>query len=76
MIGIILIIFLAIPESPWWLASKGKVEKASKVLRRCYGGVEGYNIEQQIVRDSHSQAWASFGSLILLIGNHDGNCCS
>jgi MFS transporter, SP family, general alpha glucoside:H+ symporter len=56
MIGIILIIFLVIPESPWWLASKGKVERASKVLRRCYGGVEGYNIEQQIVRDFRLQA--------------------
>lgn len=49
MIGVILIIFIIIPESPWWLASKGKVDRASKVLHRCYGSVEGYDVAQQIV---------------------------
>ncbi|CAG9997127.1 unnamed protein product, partial [Clonostachys byssicola] len=48
MIGLILVIFLVIPESPWWLASKGKVEKAYQVLHTCYGAVDGYNIDQQI----------------------------
>ncbi|KAM5354076.1 hypothetical protein ACJ41O_000726 [Fusarium nematophilum] len=48
MIGLILIIFLAIPESPWWLASKGKTDKAAKVLNLCFGHVEGYNVQEQI----------------------------
>ncbi|KAJ3530958.1 hypothetical protein NM208_g9091 [Fusarium decemcellulare] len=48
MIGIILVIFLIIPESPWWLASKGKVDQASKVLHLCFSKVEGYDVEQQI----------------------------
>ncbi|KAG9494951.1 hypothetical protein J7337_013180 [Fusarium musae] len=48
MIGCILIAFLLIPESPWWLASKGKVEQASQVLNRCFANVEGYDIDQQI----------------------------
>ncbi|ENH62787.1 Putative glucose transporter HXT5 [Fusarium oxysporum f. sp. cubense race 1] len=38
MIGCILVAFLLIPESPWWLASKGKIEQ---------------NIDQQIVRVPH-----------------------
>jgi hypothetical protein len=50
MIGVILIIFLFLPESPWWLASKGKTDQAAKVLRLCYGRVEGYDVQEQIVR--------------------------
>jgi MFS transporter, SP family, general alpha glucoside:H+ symporter len=55
MIGVILLIFIVIPESPWWLASKGKVDRASKVLHRCYGSVEGYDVAQQIV--SSRRTW-------------------
>lgn len=54
MIGVILIIFLLIPESPWWLASKGKTDKAAKVLHLCFSGVEGYDVDQQIVRPSYT----------------------
>lgn len=43
------IVFALLPETPWWLSSKGEVEKAAKVLRLCNGGVEGYDIEEQIV---------------------------
>jgi SP family general alpha glucoside:H+ symporter-like MFS transporter len=44
------IVFALLPETPWWLASKGKLDKARKVLQLCNGGVEGYDIEEQIVR--------------------------
>lgn len=52
MIGAIAIIFVFLPESPWWLASKGKVDKAAKVLHLCNGKVEGYDIDQQIVSET------------------------
>jgi SP family general alpha glucoside:H+ symporter-like MFS transporter len=49
MVGIIILIFAFIPESPWWLVSKGKIDKAAKVLTRCNGNVEGYSVDEQIV---------------------------
>ncbi|KAL4897129.1 general substrate transporter [Aspergillus ambiguus] len=49
MIGVIIVIFVFIPETPWWLASKGKLDQTAKVLWRCNGGVEGYDIQEQIV---------------------------
>jgi len=50
MIGIIGIIFIFLPETPWWLVSKGKISKAEKVLRLCNGRVEGYDVHEQLVR--------------------------
>ncbi|KAE8154589.1 general substrate transporter [Aspergillus avenaceus] len=74
MVGVIAIIFVIIPETPWWLVSKGKFDQATKVLRRCNGSVEGYNVSEQIEimsatvveerriaeRDSQEGQWAVF----------------
>jgi SP family general alpha glucoside:H+ symporter-like MFS transporter len=49
MIGVTGVIFAFIPETPWWLASKGKLEEAAKVLKICNGHVPGYDIDEQIV---------------------------
>lgn len=49
MVGLIGIIFVFLPESPWWLASKGKLDKAKKVLQLLNGDVKGYDIQEQIV---------------------------
>ena len=49
MVGLIGIIFAFLPESPWWLASKGKLDKAAKSLRLLHSGVEDYDIQEQIV---------------------------
>jgi hypothetical protein len=49
MVGIIAIIFVAMPESPWWLVSKGKIDQAAKILNRCNGKVDGYSVDEQIV---------------------------
>jgi hypothetical protein len=56
MVGIIAIIFLLLPESPWWLVSKGRHDKATKVLLLCNGHVPGYNVQEQIVRSLLSTA--------------------
>lgn len=50
MIGISIIIILIIPESPWWLVSKDKQPQAAKILKQFYGRVEGYDIQEKIVR--------------------------
>ncbi|CZS96291.1 probable maltose permease (MalP) [Rhynchosporium graminicola] len=48
MVGGMLLIFLCVPESPWWLVSKGKVDKAAKVLQKYNGHLEGYNVDEMI----------------------------
>lgn len=49
MVGATIIIFIIMPETPWWLVSKGKLDKASKMLRRYNGRVEGCDVSKQIV---------------------------
>lgn len=49
MIGVSAIIFVFLPETPWYLVSKGKLDKAAKVLTRMHGRKEGYNIQEQVV---------------------------
>ncbi|OWZ56696.1 sugar transporter [Cryptococcus neoformans c45] len=48
MVGVMGIVFLLLPESPWWLVSKGKLEKGSKMLSRYQGHLQGYSVEEEI----------------------------
>lgn len=48
MVGVAGIIFVLLPESPWWLVGKDRPEKAAQVLRLCCGRVQGYNVDEQI----------------------------
>ena len=50
MVGLIAVIFVIIPESPWWLVSQGKIDKAGKILNWFNGKVDGYSVDEQIVR--------------------------
>jgi hypothetical protein len=43
------VVFVLLPETPWWLASKGKLDKATRVLQFCNGGVKGYDVQEQLV---------------------------
>ncbi|KAE8140443.1 general substrate transporter [Aspergillus pseudotamarii] len=74
MVGATIIIFIIMPETPWWLVSKGKLDKASKMLRTYNDRVEGYDVSEQIEimsatvveerriaeRDSQEGMWAVF----------------
>ena len=45
---VLMIFFWAfVPESPWHHTRRGNKDKAMKSLRQLYGGVEGYDFEQE-----------------------------
>lgn len=49
MIGAIGIVFALLPETPWWLVSQGKMDKARKSLETCNGDIKDYNYDEQLV---------------------------
>ncbi|KAF2025711.1 general substrate transporter [Setomelanomma holmii] len=48
MIGLAGIIFVLLPESPWWCVGKGKLDQAQTVLNTCHVHHEDFNIQEQI----------------------------
>ncbi|OAA64363.1 General substrate transporter [Niveomyces insectorum RCEF 264] len=48
MIGIIGIVFALLPETPWWLVSKDKMDKARKTLHTCNGDIANYDSTEQL----------------------------
>ncbi|WOO84104.1 High-affinity glucose transporter HXT2 [Vanrija pseudolonga] len=48
MIGLMAGIFIILPESPWWLVRKNKLERAKKVLQWNYKGVPGFDADHEI----------------------------
>lgn len=48
MTGLSMIIFVFIPESPWWLVSKGKMDKARKILANKSKTIPGYDVETEL----------------------------
>lgn len=47
VVGLWLIPLFLVPESPTWLATKGRHEQGKKALRRLVGNVEGYDLEHE-----------------------------
>jgi MFS family permease len=47
-IGIMLVIFIVLPESAAWAVSQGKHDKARKALRQLYQNVEGLDVDHQV----------------------------
>lgn len=50
MIGVIGIVFALLPETPWWLVSQNKMDKARKSLEICNGDIKDYDCSEQLVR--------------------------
>lgn len=46
-IGLMIVFWTFIPESPWYHARRGEKEKAMKCLHQLFGGVEGYDFEEE-----------------------------
>ncbi|KAJ9419807.1 hypothetical protein FOXG_15485 [Fusarium oxysporum f. sp. lycopersici 4287] len=47
-IGLMLAIYLLLPESPAWCVSRGKTDRARKSLQVLYRGVEGFDVDHHI----------------------------
>lgn len=62
MIGVSAIIFVLLPETPWYLVSKGKLDQAKKVLTKMHGRKQGYDSQEQVV--SHTSLEVSTFELI------------
>ena len=45
--GVMIIVWALVPESPWFHARRGNKDKALKNMRQLYGGVEGYDFEEE-----------------------------
>ena len=46
-VGVVLILVAVLPESPWYLARHNNKEAAFKALRRLYGNVAGFDVEEE-----------------------------
>ena len=46
-VGLAVIVLLIIPETPRFLAQRGKHEKAKKVMKQIYGTVPNYDLEHE-----------------------------
>ncbi|RQM08300.1 hypothetical protein DH86_00001503 [Scytalidium sp. 3C] len=46
-IGLMIIFWIFVPESPWFHARRGNREKALKAMKQLYGGVKGYDFEEE-----------------------------
>lgn len=62
LIGLMLIIYVLVPESPAWAASVGKEERAKKALRFLHWDVKDYDVDHQyhllVLNTEHEKAIA------------------
>ncbi|VUC26714.1 unnamed protein product [Clonostachys rosea] len=71
-VGLMLIIYIFLPESPAWCGTKGDTERGKKALRRTHSGVDGYDVDYQyqilclavehekaIAAEQHRESWTA-----------------
>lgn len=46
-IGLMIVFWAFVPESPWFHARHGNKEQALKAMKQLYGGVKGYDYEEE-----------------------------
>lgn len=46
-IGLMIVCWTLVPESPWFHARHGNKDKALKAMRQLYGGIPGYDFEEE-----------------------------
>lgn len=46
-IGLMILLWVFVPESPWFHARHGNKDKALKAMKQLYSGVPGYNYEEE-----------------------------
>ncbi|SCZ98214.1 BZ3500_MvSof-1268-A1-R1_Chr3-2g06225 [Microbotryum saponariae] len=46
-LGVLIVLWAIIPESPWWHAGKGNEERGKATLRRLNGSVPGYDVNAE-----------------------------
>lgn len=68
--GLFFILLFFIPETPRFLAMKGRDAEALKVLEKIGGKAEAHEVLRSIKSTFHqkSRPWLSYGSLIIVIG--------
>lgn len=53
-IGLMILCWAFIPESPWFHARRGNKEASMKSLKQLYGNVEGYDFEEEYAIIAHT----------------------
>ena len=46
-IGLMILFWMFVPESPWFHARHGNKQKAMKAMRQLYGNIKGYDFEEE-----------------------------
>ena len=46
-VGLMILCWIFIPESPWYHARRGNKDKAIKTMKQLYGGIKGYDFEEE-----------------------------
>ncbi|KAJ6785288.1 hypothetical protein PWT90_01088 [Aphanocladium album] len=55
-VGLMILCWVCIPESPWFHTRYGDKDKAIKCMRQLYGGVPGFDFEEEFKSGSYSIA--------------------
>lgn len=62
-IGLMILIYIMVPESPAWCVTRGKADQAKMALKQLYRGVENFDVEHQygllLINVEHENAIAA-----------------